>query len=259
VENTWTNIGTVANTNNSQVVAADGFVWLQTGGNAFIGRNAIGNYEMEAIQLNAGPSTVVGNVNSTVVNMCGACGVAAGNGGSGSPGLTGFGLSNYSTTYVGNWISGGWAGEHGGGSVGQTFTINFSGNSLYLFPPFQELGSWPSAMASIQGCQTLNLCGNTLVTGSYAVCYADTCSNALILNNNFSGVTYCGIGYMWVENSLPNAQIYGNILGQGVTFHAKPQPYNGFGWFLKQNQYLNGSALVPPFLDPAASSAHISN
>ena len=257
VENTWTNIGTVANTNNSQVVAADGFVWLQTGGNAFIARNTITNYLLEAIQLNAGPSAVVGNVNATVANVCGACGVAAG--GSGSPGLTGFGLSNYSTTYVGNWISGGWAGEHGGGSVGQTFTINFSGNSLYLFPPFQELGSWPSAVASIQGCQTLNLCGNTLVTGSYAVCYADTCSNALILNNNFSGVTYCGIGYMWVENSLPNAQIYGNILGQGVTFHAKPQPYNGFGWFLKQNQYLNGSALVPPFLDPAASSAHISN
>ncbi len=152
------------------------------------------------------------------------------------------------------------AGEHGGGGVTNTFTINFSGNYLCLFPPLEQAGSWPSAVAEIGGCQTLNLCGNTLVSGGFGVWYEENCANALVLNNDFSGVTHCGIGYMWTENSLPNAQIYGNKLGQGVTFHAKPQLYNGFGWFLKQNQYLNGSTTVfPPFLDPVSSAAHVSN
>ena len=128
-----------------------------------------------------------------------------------------------------------------------------------LTPSFAKASAFAQPAAAIAGCQTLNLCGNTLVSGGYGVWYEENCANALILNNDFSGVTYCGIGYMWTENSLPNAQIYGNVLGQGVSFHAKPQPYNGFGWFLKQNQYLNGFSNVPPFLDPASSAAHVSN
>ena len=128
-----------------------------------------------------------------------------------------------------------------------------------LTPSFAKASAFAQPAAAIAGCQTLNLCGNILVRGGYAVWYEENRANALVLNNDFSGATCRAIGYLFGDSALPNAQIYGNILGEGVSFHAQIMPYNGFGWFLKQNQYRNGSAIVPAFLDPAASSARLSN
>jgi hypothetical protein len=59
--------------------------------------------------------------------------------------------------------------------------------------------------------------------------------------------------------SLQNAQIFRNILGKGLTFHTQVSYPYSFDWFLNQNQYVNGAMSVPPFLDPAASAAHVSN
>jgi hypothetical protein len=67
---------------------------------------------------------------------------------------------------------------------------------------------------------------------------------------------------IWARiSSRTNAagQVVGNIIGQGINFHVQMPPGQGFGWFLNQNQYLNGSTNVPAFLDPASSSAHVSN
>jgi hypothetical protein len=72
---------------------------------------------------------------------------------------------------------------------------------------------------------------------------------------------YRGIGYVnYPEIAQPNAEVFSNILGEGVSFHAE-LPWSGtFGWFLNQNTYINSASnSVPPFLDPASSSAHVSN
>ena len=87
------------------------------------------------------------------------------------------------------------------------------------------------------------------------------CSMAVILDDDFSGATFRGIGYMLGIGpaSLENAQVYGNTLGEGVSFHAQILPYSGSRWFLNQNHFRNGSNTVPAFLDLVASSAHLSN
>ena len=60
-------------------------------------------------------------------------------------------------------------------------------------------------------------------------------------------------------SSLPNACVFGNQLGKGVTFHAQITEAQSLGWFFKQNTYYNGTNVVAtPFLDPVGSSAHIS-
>ena len=114
---------------------------------------------------------------------------------------------------------------------------------------------------SVQYCQKANVCGNTLFSGGYGFGFALTNGSALILNNNFSGATYRGIGYGSAGDSLNAAQIFGNILGEGVSFHVQIPYTNSFGWFLgTNNTYLNAfSNSVPPFLDPASSAVHISN
>ena len=244
------------NTNTFGYFGPDGFVWLQSGGNAFVARNAITNYMLEAIQVNAGPNAVVANTEYSLLSVQGCCGLCAV--GANQPGLTGKGLSNYSTTFIGNSIYGGCEGEQGFGNPGYPYTLNFSGNSLYLFPPFDEVGSGPSAAAEIGNFQTINICGNTLLNGSFGVWYDANCGSVLILNNDFSGATYRGIGYMNGDSSLPNAQIYQNIFGEGLSFDAQIAPYNGSGWFLYGNQRPTGQNSVPLFLDPAASSTHIS-
>jgi hypothetical protein len=77
------------------------------------------------------------------------------------------------------------------------------------------------------------------------------------LNNNFSGATYRGIGYSLVGDSLASAQIFGNTLGQGVTFHAQLPYPNNSAWFFKTNTYLNAySNSVLPFFDPIETAVH---
>jgi hypothetical protein len=84
--------------------------------------------------------------------------------------------------------------------------------------------------------------------------------NAVILNNNFSGAAYRGIGYQSAGDYLSTAQIFGNTLGQGVSFHIQLTYTNSFGWFLGGNTYMNtNSNVVPLFIDPASSAVHIYN
>jgi len=53
-------------------------------------------------------------------------------------------------------------------------------------------------------------------------------------------------------------EIFGNKLGEGVSFHVQIPYANSFGWFLKQNTYMNGTNVIPAFLDPASSAVHLS-
>jgi hypothetical protein len=83
---------------------------------------------------------------------------------------------------------------------------------------------------------------------------------ALILNNNFNNAASRSVDYGSLEDSLTTAQIFGNILGDGVGFRGQLASANSFGWFLGNNTYLNATSnTVAPFLDPASSAIHIFN
>jgi len=103
-----------------------------------------------------------------------------------------------------------------------------------------------------------NVCGNTLVAGKVAFSFVGSNTSAVILNNNFGAAAYRGIGYVSTGDSLSTAQIFGNTVGQGVSFHVQFPSSNSFGWFLGRNTYLNSSSNTP-FLDPASSAVHIRN
>ena len=125
----------------TQLLASDGLVWLQGGGNYFIARNHIINYDLEGVQLNGGPSAVVGNTYYTLVNndSCKALAVNAS-----EPGLFGRSASSYNTCFIGNQV---WGGRHGvapsaGGQVPIT-ALNVSGNNVTVFPALPAGGSYP--------------------------------------------------------------------------------------------------------------------
>ena len=250
---------TTTNTNVLYVTnwpAPDGFVWLQICGNIFLGRNTISNYALEGVQLDAGPNAVVGNTYGTLVSDGSCCALCAIN--SGWAGLTGSNVTGYSTCFIGNSVYGGRSGEEAVSAY--PFTINFSGNSLNLFPPFDATNDWPAAAVWVQNCQAANVCGNTLVAGSRGFWFNGPNTGALILNNSFGSAAYCGIGYGSTGDSLGAAQIYGNTLGEGVNFHVQLPLTNSFGWFLGSNTYWDiHSNSVPLFTDPAASAVHIFN
>jgi hypothetical protein len=249
---------TTTNTNAptaTNVPAADGFVWFQRGGNVFVGRNTISNNALEGVNLSAGPNSVVGNTNDTLVSGGSCCALALCNG---QLGLTGTNSTGYSTCFIGNSVCGGRSGLEG--LSANPFTINFSGNSLNLYPPFDSTNDWPAGAVWVVSCQAANVCGNTLVAGARGFWFNGTNTAALILNNNFSNAAYCGIGYGSTGDSLSTAQIFGNAIGEGVNFHVQLPYTNSFGWFLGSNTYINfTSNSIPAFLDPASSAVHIFN
>jgi hypothetical protein len=156
-------------------------------------------------------------------------------------------------------IYGGRSGEEGSQAT-TPFTINFSGNSLYLYPPFDATNDFPAAAVNVAQCQAANVCGNTLSNGSLGFIFTGTNASALILNNNFSNAAYRGIGYLYNGDSLTTAQIFGNSLGEGVSFHIQLPYTSSFGWFLGSNTYVTTNmTAVPLFADPASSAIHIFN
>ena len=188
-------------------------------------------------------------------NYC-CCALCAYN--SGWAGLAGSNLTGYSTCFIGNSVYGGRSGEEGVSSL--PFTINFSGNSLYLYPPFDATNDWPGAVVWVGGCQAANVCGNTLAAGSRGLWFNGPDTAALILNNSFGAAAYCGIGYNCGGDSLSTAQIFGNTLGEGVNFHLQLPYTNSFGWFLATNKYVDTNSIVhPSFLDLASAAVHLIN
>jgi hypothetical protein len=166
---------------------------------------------------------------------------------------------NYCSTFIGNSVLGNRFGVGSFYNNSLTFSVTFSGNSLTLSPPFDYIYDYPGAALGLQSCQKANILGNTLVSGGHGVLFDFNCASALIMNNDFSKVAYRGIGYTSDVASLQNASIFGNALGQGVSFHAQFNITNSFGWFFNHNQFLNGSASAMPFMSPASSASHVSN
>jgi hypothetical protein len=236
----------------SGAIAAVGLVWLQIDGNYFVGRNTILNNFFEGVQLQCGPNAVVGNIYSNMCSDGSSCALCA-TGWSTTPPFT-----QYSTCFIANSVYGSVNGQRGERNSTGPFTLNFSGNSLQLYPGFNEAGGYPGAAVEVNYANTVNVCGNTMLSGGHGLTFDDINGSALILNNDFGSASYCGIGYLYTGNSLNTAQIFSNVLGQGVNFHIQLPYTNSFGWFAASNMYWNiTSNSVPLFTDPASSSIHI--
>jgi hypothetical protein len=261
IGNAYIGNSAATNTNYSANIGPDGFVWCQTEGNVFIARNSISNYALEGIQLNAGPNAVVGNTYNTVLSYGSGLDVFGADNG-----LTGT-SQDYSTCFIGNSVCGGFAGQEASGAdTPLPYSFNCSGNTFTLY----DADGYPSLAVQSSNCLSAGICGNMLVSGGMGFRYDGSCSNALMLNNDFGRATYRGIGYMQAGDALigylpagetvNTAQVFSNILGQGVSFHVQLPYANSFGWFLDGNTYLNAySNSVPLFLDPLSSAVHIFN
>ena len=246
------------NTNFYQYVAPDGFVYFQSGGNFFIARNIISNNALEAVQLNAGPNSVVANQFGTLANDPSCCALSDFNGG--WQGLTGFDPANYSTCFIGNEVVGDRFGVRAyGHPVILPFILNISGNTLNLDPPLAQFGEYPGAIAGLEYCPSASVLGNTLISGGHGLLYSVGCSNVLVMANDFSGARYRSIGHgLYYSGTLATAQIFNNILGQGSTYDVQLPDHYGFGWFIAQNACVdtNGNS-VSLSLDPPGSTAHV--
>jgi hypothetical protein len=235
----------------------DGFAWFQSTANAFLARNFITNNALEAFQMSEGPTSVVGNTFYTLINDYSSCAL------NGALGPAQYYGVNNSTTFIGNWVYGE---RHGALLVASTTNgsasplLTVSGNWLNLSPPLSMTNDSPGSAATLQICQQANVFGNTLVAGGHGVLFASDCANAVILNNNFAGAAYRGIGYATMGDSLTTAQVFGNTLTEGVSFHIQVPCSNSFGWFIGSNTYVtNISIRVPLFIDPTSSAIHIYN
>jgi hypothetical protein len=245
----------------SQEGAANGFLYFEYGGNWFAMGNFVTNNAEEAMQFVGGPTAVAGNTFHSWANNWAALALAA-QLDTFYQGLTGYGQSNYSTTFVGNWVWGNIFGECVDNFVNNgQFTLNFSGNYLDLFlevaNPYTNGGD--GAMVYVTDCQPLNVCGNTLVQGEHGISFAGESSNSVILANNFIGVEHSSIIDLGSgSTTVEDAQVINNILSYGDSYHLKVPFSEGPNWFLYNNQYINSASnAVLPFLDAASLPAHI--
>jgi hypothetical protein len=96
-----------------------------------------------------------------------------------------------------------------------------------------------------------------MTSGGIGIYYNTSCSNSVILANNFSGTARGNIED-WGTGPEIDSQAIGNILSCGYTYHLKAHYWEAPSWFLYNNQYVNtNSNNVPHFTDAASLWAHI--
>ncbi len=251
----WT-AGSLGSTN----LGPDGLVWFQGSspgaGNNFVAWNAITNNHFEGIQVDSGPTAIVGNLDCSCYNNVGCTALCAR--GSTESTLVGAEPFGYSTCFIGNWVLGGKNGEEGSGPP--LFRLDYSGNCLSLYQPTMAWSENPGGMLSAAAELAYgNIAANTLLSGGHGIYCSSLSQSVIVLNNDFRGATYKSIGWTyWATPSIINdAQVYGNLLGEGTCSHVQVQCSNTFGWFLNRNAYYNGTNVVTPFIDPLSSSIHL--
>jgi hypothetical protein len=95
-----------------------------------------------------------------------------------------------------------------------------------------------------------------MTSGETGITFYSSCSNSVILANNFSGVSHSSINDGGVAQEV--SQTIGNILGRGNGCHLKAYFPNGPDWFLYNNQFVDANLdAVSPFTDAASLWAHI--
>jgi hypothetical protein len=258
MDNTFTGNPTITNVNPAfgYVDACDGLVWFQGGGNWFVGRNGITNYLLEAIQVNAGPAAIVGNYlktwnsrSSTTAlhgNAVWASATVASN-------------EDYVISVVGNQVIGGRHGHLANNTNGTRFTLHYSGNTLSLYSAFNDNSDYPGAVVTGSQMKLANVCGNTLLAGDHGVRWLDNCTNAIVLRNHFTNVTYRALAYDGTNGAVRNVAVLKNELGQGASYHLKVRPQEAGNYFLWSNHYYNSNGVseVSPFFDYPGAPVHL--
>ena len=156
-------------TNNTNFDAGVGIFWGQQGGNWFVGRCAITNYQFEGIQFGAGPAAVVANDYHTVVSYYATTAILA----IGFYDTVTSTTNDYTFYVVGNRIVGGRFGyweRKEGSAAGAHSRPQFSGNYVELSPAHDlQLPTYDNAGAAFEGgrIEHANIAGNKLVAGAH--------------------------------------------------------------------------------------------
>ena len=242
----------------SYVDASEGLVWFQGGGNWFVARNSISNYSAEAIQVNAGPAAVVGNYLDTRVSHTAATAL---HGDAIWPTATVNSNADYVISMVGNHVIGGRYGQSALNSSTneKPFHLNFSGNTLSLYPAFNSNDDYPGAAVASSQMKMANVSGNTLLAGDQGVRWLDNCTNAIVLKNRFTNVTYRALVYDGTNGAVRTVAVLKNELGQGASYHLKVRPQEAGSYFLWSNRYYNSSGVpvTNAFLDYPDAPVHL--
>jgi hypothetical protein len=164
---------------------------------------------------------------------------------------------------VGNIVEGGRHGQYGthdpneGTSYDKAYKLNFCGNTLTLYPAFTRHDDYPGAAVTDDLSIFSNMSGNTLLAGGHGLRAVRSCTNALILKNDFTGATHRGIAYDQLPGYAQNIAIVKNVLNQGDSFHLKLMYPDSFNYFLIRNSYRDGTNLnLNAFIDAAGCPVH---
>jgi hypothetical protein len=138
------------------------------------------------------------------------------------------------------------------------YRVHLCGNTANLYPPVPFFADYPAALAYGTWMESINLCGNTLVAGGHGIVWADRCTNAVILKNDFSTATYRSLSYLGTNGSVGTIVVAKNILSQGVSQHLRLRYEDGNAYFLIRNRYqaFGSTNQINPFIDAAASPVH---
>jgi hypothetical protein len=131
----------------------------------------------------------------------------------------------------------------------------FSGNTVTLLPAW-EYYDYPGAALTFRTSSRGNISGNTLLGAGHAVRWRGSCTNAIVLKNNFAAAYPRALVYDDSDHVAQNFQILKNILGHGSSYHLKINHADSDKFFLWKNIYTNGVSAVDPFLDPASAPVH---
>jgi hypothetical protein len=234
----------------------DGFVWAQGPGNAYVARNAITNSLTEALQFNAGPVGVAGNIIFTFLNNPTMTALYTHDG---WPSVTGS-TADRVYSFVGNEVIGGRSGQTSGNQGGgKPYQLHFCGNALDFSPAFSSHFDYPGATVRSTWMSMANISGNTMTNGDHGVRWMDNCTNAIILKNDFSKAKFRALAYDGTNGAVQSVAIVANKLGQGTSYHLKMRPQEGGSFFLWRNAYYssNGVAAVNPFIDYPGAPIHL--
>jgi hypothetical protein len=247
--------------------AADGLVICEEGGNWFIARNSISNNHDEGIFVKAGPSAIVANQFTNLINVVQTCAVSAigdtTDGGASSPPRF-LSLADNFTSMVGNDIRGERTG-HNGSQANEPrgpARANISGNLMELSHAFDVTNDWPGGASIALQFDLLSICGNTLLSGDDGVravgSSTNWITNCIILKNDFAGVRHRGMTFDSPPGLTGKVQVVRNVLGCGEGPHVRVPYDDSFRWFLNQNRYRNAANTFNSSLstDPAASSVN---
>ena len=208
--------------------SSDGFIWLANGGKWVVKNCAITNSSLEAVALNAGPYTVVGNKYNTMsLNPC-SCALWTFH--NSNTQLLSSSVSKYSSySFINNTVKGGTTAiitpsPANPNAATAPFCMLVSANNIDLGPVITN-GVIVTGGIGMSMAQNVTLSGNiftnTSISTGYSIGSATPKTNLylLALCNDFSTVTHTSLQVQDGSNKYRNSRFYANKIGRGYWAH----------------------------------------